>query len=298
MLIDSRIVRTKHVQAFEKEFCSTDRLEQDVCFDPEQALNTDTASKIRSLEISPSRSWEDGTDAIRDNNHNDNANLDAGVLPYTPVDAVTDGEGESKNDYDDDRKKDRDNGFEDIYVRPHGLCNIPRAQYSSAVLLKAIATCDETTLSMALKSLERIYLVNAIRDGLVTLANLGTWNDSSELPRNLSAVPFRFLSRLKRNEDGFPARFEARLNARGNLQEKECGHGALYSPVACIETVLILLAISAFIEWATDHLDIKGSFLSALLPETDWIYILLPSVSGVPAAAVEPVRIVKSLNVL
>lgn len=47
-------------------------------------------------------------------------------------------------------------------------------------------------------------------------------------------------------------------------------------------------------EWATDHLEIKGLFSNALPPETDRIYMRLSSVSGLSDAFGQLVKLVKS----
>lgn len=100
VLTDSGIIRTKQVQEFEHEFLFTDRLQHDVSFDAEQASTTATASKISSVEISISGSFDDETDAVGDNSHKDTADLDAELLTYTPV-YPKHGEKKTKSDDDD-----------------------------------------------------------------------------------------------------------------------------------------------------------------------------------------------------
>lgn len=103
-----------------------------------------------------------------------------------------------------DRSGDGDDDGEDIHVRPRGLRNIQQVQYSAAAHPKSITTFDETTLFMALKSPERMHWVNAICEELDTLANLGTWEDAPELPRDASFTTSAFRFRLKRNEVVLP----------------------------------------------------------------------------------------------
>lgn len=262
--------------------------------DLEQASTTDTVSTSSSVEMSTSDSCDAACNAVGDNSHSDSADSDADLLTYTPVHPSTHCAEESESDNNDDRNGDGDDSCEDIHVRHRGLRNIPWVQYSATVLCKFIKTCDEPTLSMALKSSEWIHLVNAIRRKFNTLADLGTWEDPAEHSRNASVISSEFVFRLKRNEVGSPGRFIARLVARGNLQEEEFEHGALYAPVACIETVCILMTVSAFIEWETAYLDIKGAVINALLPEPDRVYMDLLSASGLPAASGQRVRLVKS----
>lgn len=84
------------------------------------------------------------------------------------------GKGESKGADDDDPNRDGDDGGEDIHLRARSLRNFPRVQYFVAVLPKSITTFHEPTLSMALKSPERMHFVNAVREVFNTLFDLGT----------------------------------------------------------------------------------------------------------------------------
>lgn len=89
VLTDIGIVRTKHVRAFEDEFTSTDRLQNDACFDPEQGSITDTVSTSSSVEISTSDSCDDNTDTTDDNSHNDRAESYAVLLTRQCIQAHT-----------------------------------------------------------------------------------------------------------------------------------------------------------------------------------------------------------------
>lgn len=117
-------------------------------------------------------------------------------------------------------------------------------EYSAAALPKFISTCDGPTLSVALKSPERKFWLSAIKEEFDTLTELGTWEEAPTHPRNEPVLPAGIVFRLKRDEDGLPARFKGRVVARGDCQKEEFEYGALYAPVACTETVRTLLAVS------------------------------------------------------
>lgn len=57
----------------------------------------------------------------------------------------------------------------------------------------------------------------------------------------------------------------------------------LYAPVACINSVRILLTVATKNGYEVYHLDIKGSFLYAELPGTEEIWISLPNIPGTSA---------------
>ena len=90
--------------------------------------------------------------------------------------------------------------------------------------------------------------------------------DVKNVPKGTKFIRTGIILKLKRDENGLPARFKARLVARGNEQSDEFDYFELYAPVACIEAVRILLAVAVCKDWCVDHLDIKGAFLYALLP--------------------------------
>lgn len=100
---------------------------------------------------------------------------------------------------------------------------------------------------------------------------------------------------LKRDENGFPARFEGRLVAMGNFQSDQLGLVEVYSPVTCIEAVRIILEIAYARGWKPHHIHIKGAFLYAMLSESDDIWIKLPDIDGVSSANGQIVKLRKSL---
>lgn len=129
-----------------------------------------------------------------------------------------------------------------------------------------------------------------------TLRKAHTWAECDKVPEDAEVIPSGMILRLKRDEDGKPARFEARLVARGNLQNDDAlSFSDLYAPVACIELVRLLLTISVAFGWTRHHLDIKGAFLYATLPESTKICLKLPFIKGVEEANGRIVRLRKSL---
>lgn len=73
--------------------------------------------------------------------------------------------------------------------------------------------------------------------------------------------PSGLVLNLKRGADGYPSRFQANHVARGNFQDDRFDLGDLYAPVACIETVCILLSVKSIKRWFVSQLDMKGACL-------------------------------------
>ena len=112
-----------------------------------------------------------------------------------------------------------------------------------------------------------------MREEFKTLIDLRTWTDEKNIPKGTQLIRTGIILKLKRDENGIPARFKARVVARGNEQSDDLEYIELYGPVACIEAVRILLAVATAKGWCTDHLDIKGAFLYALLPPSEEVWV-------------------------
>ena len=315
VLTVDRVVLTKHVHAFEDEFPGTGRIwprdefaEIGQPSGPDNEFRPSDKEDSRQLVDLPSES-DDSDDEDSPDGH-DSEDL----VTYHPAQPSSFGETddeaeEAESDEDDDDEDDSEDEYEDaqggnddggsptapVSARPRGLRQIPRVQYTAYAVPKAISTDDEPRLSVALKSAERAHWLRAIKEEFKTLIDLGTWVEEKNIPKGTKLIRTGVILKLKRDENGVPARFKGRLVARGNEQTEEFEYVELYAPVACIEAVRILLAVAAAKGWCTDHLDIKGAFLYALLPASEEVWVKLPTVPGVPQARGQVVKLRKSL---
>lgn len=108
-------------------------------------------------------------------------------------------------------------------------------------------------------------------------------------------LPSGVILRLKRNPEGSPVRYKARLVARGNFQSDAGDYTELYAPVECIEVLRILLSVAVSNIWAIEQLDVKGAFLHADLPDSEKLWIRLPSIGVIGTASGKVVQLRKSL---
>lgn len=67
---------------------------------------------------------------------------------------------------------------------------------------------------------------------------------------------------------------KARLVAKGYVQKKGIDYNEVFSPVARLETVRLLLALSTKEGWEVHHLDVKSAFLNGELCEE--VYVTQP----------------------
>jgi len=113
---------------------------------------------------------------------------------------------------------------------------------------------------------EQEYWKTSIQEKFATLKESRTWKKYLQRPSEILASGNIF--KLSRDELGRPARFKARIVAPGNFQ-KGTGksYAELYAPFACFELVRSLLTLSLAQKRNRRHLDIKGAFLYASIPD-------------------------------
>lgn len=68
-------------------------------------------------------------------------------------------------------------------------------------------------------------------------------------------------------------KYKARLVVRGNFQSGGTYYADTYAPVAFIELVRLIFAVSVSKGWSIEQMDVKSTFLHAKLPNTDNVWI-------------------------
>jgi hypothetical protein len=100
-----------------------------------------------------------------------------------------------------------------------------------------------------------------------------TWS-MEELPAGHRAIGLKWVFKLKHNEDGQVVKHKARLVAKGYVQKEGIDFSEMFSPVARLESVRLLLAIAAHHSWEVHHMDVKSAFLNGELKEV--VYVQQP----------------------
>ncbi|GJZ27279.1 retrotransposon protein, putative, ty1-copia subclass [Tanacetum coccineum] len=95
-----------------------------------------------------------------------------------------------------------------------------------------------------------------------------------DLLSNGQTVGCKWLFKKKTDMDGNVHTFKARLVAKGFTQTYEVDYGETFSPVACIRSIRIPLAIAAFYDYKIWQMDVKTAFLNGHLSED--VYMVQP----------------------
>lgn len=282
VLTGDRILRTKHVKALERSFPGLDLFSDS----SDQLAHADNEVDLSDLES-----------AMRKAEAENSALPDVDSLTYIP--AVPSRYG--KTDVDDFNSARGSDDEQEIFPATHGQYSLrPRHRSNVSCMAKTeiVSDTDEPKLSVALRSADGDKWVQAINDEFDVIAENRTWvnkNAGNTVPSGAEVLPSGIILRIKRDSHGDVAKYKARLVVRGNLQSNETDYAALYAPVACIELVRLLLAVSVVKSFVVDQLDVKSAFLHADLPATDNIWVKLPKISGISRADGSLVKLRKSL---
>lgn len=113
----------------------------------------------------------------------------------------------------------------------------------------------------------------AMKTEITALETQHTW-DVTDLPPGRKAIGCQWLYSNKYNADGTVERPKARLVALGNRQREGMDYKDTFAPVAKMNTVRFLLAVSAAQRWEVHQMDVHNAFLHGDLKEE--IYMQLP----------------------
>ena len=79
---------------------------------------------------------------------------------------------------------------------------------------------------------------------------------------------------MKKDQIGVVVKHKARLVAKGYSQKFGIDYGEIYAPLARFDSIRILIAIAAQLNWNLHHLDNKSAFLNGMIKED--IYVMQP----------------------
>jgi Reverse transcriptase (RNA-dependent DNA polymerase). len=110
-------------------------------------------------------------------------------------------------------------------------------------------------------------------DEINQLEGLKTWT-LVHLPTDRTAIPNKWVYRLKKDKEGIIIKHKARLVAKGYEQQAGIDYGETFAPVMRLDTLRLLLALAAKLALEIHVVDIVGAYLNGKLDEI--IYMQQP----------------------
>nr|GEW15506.1 ribonuclease H-like domain, reverse transcriptase, RNA-dependent DNA polymerase [Tanacetum cinerariifolium] len=115
--------------------------------------------------------------------------------------------------------------------------------------------------------------IEAMKVELDSINRNNTWKLTT-LPKGHKAIGLKWVFKTKKDANGNIIKLKARLVAKGYIQQHGIDFEEVFAPVVRMETVRLLLAITANNKWEVHHLDVKYVFLHGALKEE--VYVTQP----------------------
>ncbi|KAL8116743.1 hypothetical protein AgCh_023048 [Apium graveolens] len=119
-----------------------------------------------------------------------------------------------------------------------------------------------------------------------------TWKLTT-LPKGRKAIDLKWIYKIKRDAAGNITKHKARIVAKGYVQRQGVDFDEVFAPVTRIETIRLLLALTAKGNWEVHHLDVKTAFLNGEIKEE--VYVKQPEGFIKPGSEHLVYKLVKAL---
>ena len=146
------------------------------------------------------------------------------------------------------------------------------------MLLVDVEDPDVPDWREALESSKRDKWLEGTEVELTSLQEMGVYKliSRSEVPTNRSVLCGKFVCRLKRDKVGNPVQYKVRWVAKGFQQIWGRDFSKTNSPTACLESLRVILHITAVSDWCIKQYNVKTAFLNGILPEKERQYMEQP----------------------
>ena len=114
---------------------------------------------------------------------------------------------------------------------------------------------------------------SAMESEIKSIEKNNTWV-LTNLPPGNKAIDLKWVYKLKKDTSGNIVKHKARIVAKGYVQKHGVDFEEIFAPVTRLETVRLLLALSAKHGWEVHHMDVKSAFLNGELDEV--VYVSQP----------------------
>ncbi|WVZ71837.1 hypothetical protein U9M48_020372 [Paspalum notatum var. saurae] len=111
---------------------------------------------------------------------------------------------------------------------------------------------------------------NAMLDEMTSIESNGTW-ELVDPPPHQGPIGLKWVFKTKKDTTGIIIKHKARLVAKGYVQRQGIDYEEVFTPVARIESVRLLLALAVSKGWPVHHMDVKSAFLNGELREQVYV---------------------------
>jgi hypothetical protein len=81
----------------------------------------------------------------------------------------------------------------------------------------------------------------------------------------------KWVFKLKHDEHEDVVKHKARLVAKGYIQRQDIDFDKVFAPVARMESVRVMIILSAHLSWSVHHMNVKSAFLNGDLGEEVYV---------------------------
>ena len=113
---------------------------------------------------------------------------------------------------------------------------------------------------------------SAMKEEILAVLRNNTWT-MVKPNKDIRPIGVKWVFWVKKDNMRKVVRSKARLVVKGYSQKEGIDYGEVFSPVARMESIRILIAIAAQEKWELHHLDVKTTFLNGKIKEDIYIYI-------------------------
>ena len=114
---------------------------------------------------------------------------------------------------------------------------------------------------------------DAMDEEMQSIVDNHTW-ELTELPPGHRAIGLKWVYKLKKDAQGAVVKRKARLVAKGYVQRPGVDFEDMFTPVARMDSVRVVVALAAHRGWQVHHMDVKSAFLNGDLLEE--VYVQQP----------------------
>ncbi|GAU22960.1 hypothetical protein TSUD_247040 [Trifolium subterraneum] len=115
--------------------------------------------------------------------------------------------------------------------------------------------------------------LDAMNEEIESIERNNTW-ELVDLPHGKRAIGVKWVYKVKLNPKGEITRHRARLVVKGFLQKEGIGFNEVFAPVARMETIRLVTALTHHNNWSMHQMDVKCAFLNGPLDEE--VYVVQP----------------------